>query len=70
MIERNRTTWSIYLQIFNDHATTIVKPRYSALQGTDQNYALYQGFHYCQHINNYENTSRDQNLYAYSAELC
>ena len=27
-----------------------VKPRYSAFQGTDQNYALYQSFYYCQHI--------------------
>ena len=47
-----------------------VKPRYSAFQGTGQNYALYQGFHYCQYINNYENASWDQNLYALLAELC
>ena len=39
-------------------------------QGTDQNYALYRGSLYCQHKNNYENTSRDQNLYALLAELC
>ena len=40
-----------------------VKPRYSAFQGTGQNYALKQGIHYCQHVNNYENTSWDQNFY-------
>ena len=47
-----------------------VKPRYSAFQGTDQHYALNQGFHYCQQINNFENTSWDQNFYALLAELC
>ena len=40
------------------------KPRYSAFQGTGLNFVLYQGFHYCQHMNNYENASWDQNLYA------
>ena len=29
------------------HST--VKPRYSAFQGTGQNYPLYRGFHYCQY---------------------
>ena len=36
-----------------------VKPRYSALQGTGQNYALFRGSLYCQYINNSENTSWD-----------
>ena len=47
-----------------------VEPRYSASQGTGKNYALNRGFHYCQHINNYENTSWDQNIHALLAELC
>ena len=47
-----------------------VKPRYSAFQGTGQNYALNRGFHYCQHINNYENTYWNKNLYALLPELC
>ena len=34
-----------------------VRPRYSAFQGTGHKYALYQGFHYYQLINNYENDS-------------
>ena len=42
-----------------------VKPRYSTFQGSGQNYALNRGFHYCQHMNKYESTSWDQNLYAY-----
>ena len=46
-----------------------VKPRYSAVQGTGQNCALNRGFHYCQFVNNYENTSWDQNLYALLAEI-
>ena len=46
-----------------------VEPRYSASQGTGQNYALNQGFHYFQHRNNYENASWDQNLYAVLAEI-
>ena len=46
-----------------------VKPRYSEFQGTGQNYVLNRGFHYCQHENNYENTSQDQNLHALLAEL-
>ena len=46
-----------------------VKPCCSAFQGTSQNYALYQGFHYYQHTNNYENTSWNQDLYALLAEL-
>ena len=46
-----------------------VEPRYSASQGTGQIYALNQGFHYCQHRNNYENASWDQNLYALMAEI-
>ena len=46
-----------------------VEPRYSASQGTGQNYALSQGFHYCQHINNYKNASWDQNLYALLAGI-
>ena len=48
----------------------IVKPRYNAFQGTSQNYALYQGFYYCQYINDYKNASWGQNLYALLAELC
>ena len=46
-----------------------VKPRYSVFQGTGQNYALKQGSLYCQHINNYENTLWDQNLYALLAGI-
>ena len=46
-----------------------VEPRYSASQGTGQNYALNRGFHYCQHRNNYENASWDQNLYTLLAEI-
>ena len=47
-----------------------VKPRYSVFQGTGQNYTLNLGFHYCQHINYYENAFWDQNLYTLLAELC
>ena len=47
-----------------------VKPRYSVFQGTAQNYALYQGSLYRQHKNNYENTSKDQNLYTLFVKLC
>ena len=46
-----------------------VEPRYSASQGTGQNDALNRGFHYCQHRNNYENASWDQNLYALLADI-
>ena len=42
---------------------TSVEPRYSASQGTGQNCALKRGFHYCQHMNNFENAFWDQNLY-------
>ena len=56
-------------KIAPEHKTT-VKPRYSVFQGTGQNHALYQGSFYCQHTNNYENTSWNQNLYALLAELC
>ena len=45
-----------------------VKPRYSVFQGTGKNYALYRGS--LKHINNYENTSWNQNLYALLAKLC
>ena len=44
-----------------------IKPRYSEFQETGQNHALYQGFTYCQHVINYENTSWDQNLHAHMA---
>ena len=52
-----------------EHENT-VNPRYSAFQGTSQNYALFRGFRYCQYRNNCENTSFDQNLYALLAGLC
>ena len=39
--------------------TSTVEPRYSAFQGTGQNYTLYRGFHYCQYIDNYKNTFWD-----------
>ena len=47
-----------------------VEPRFSAFQGTGQNYALYQGFHYCLYINNCEEASWDQNFYTLLAGLC
>ena len=47
-----------------------VKPYYSTFQGTGQSYTLHGGFHCCQHMNNCENASWDQNLYALLAELC
>ena len=47
-----------------------VKPRYSAFQETGKNYALYQGFHYCQFMNSCENDFWDLNLYALLAGLC
>ena len=34
------------------YVLSTVRPRYSAFQGTGQKYALYQGFHYYQHMNN------------------
>ena len=45
-----------------------VEPRYRIFQGADQNYTLKPGFQYCQHVNNYENTPWDQNLFALQAE--
>ena len=54
--------------MFNEEKINTVKPRYSAFQGTGQNHALYRGFHYCLHINNCENTSWEQNLYALLVE--
>ena len=53
----------------NTDKITTVEPRYSEFQGTGQNYALNQGFHYCQHINNYENASWDKNLHTLLAEF-
>ena len=55
---------------FESYSWVTVKPRYSAFEETGQNYALYQGFNYCQYINNYENAAWDQNMYALLAELC
>ena len=60
--------WFHYRFYFQSSRT--VKPHYSVFQGTGQNYALYQDFLYCQHINNYETTSWDQNCYALLTELC
>ena len=45
------------------------EPRYSASQGTGQNYALNRGFHYIQYRIKYENASWDQNLHALLAEI-
>ena len=55
-----------------NNKSSTVKPRYSVFQGTDQNCALHQGSLYCRHIHvdNYENTSWNQDLYALLAELC
>ena len=45
------------------HSNPVIVPSftftfgYSVFQETCQNYALYRGFHYCQHINNCENAS-------------
>ena len=50
--------------------TSTVKPRYSTFQGIGQNHALNQGFYYCQHVNNYESTSWDQNFHVLLVELC
>ena len=46
---------------------TSVEPRYSASQGTGQNYAPDVGFHYIQYRN--KNASWDQNLHALLAEI-
>ena len=56
------------LGIILDSNTVIT--RQSIFQGTGLTHALYQGSLYCQHTNNYENTCRDQSLYALLAELC
>ena len=63
----NRYPWSSPSTVF---LTYKVKPRYSAFQGTGRNYTLNQDFYNCQHVDNYENTSWDQNLYALLAESC
>ena len=46
-----------------------VKPRYSVFRATCPNYALRRGFHYCQLMNNYENATLGQIIYALLAEL-
>ena len=45
--------------VFKARLSGAVKPRYNVFQGIGQNYAVYWSYLYCQHTNNYENTSRD-----------
>ena len=64
----NKTIRKVW-QLYSFSLKLTVKPRYSEFLDTGKNYIFYQGSFYCQHTNNYENTSLNQNLYTLLAKL-